>query len=106
MRSRLDAITDWKRLARKAGYRVDKIAEAAGVTSREMERYFSQHFRVSPKAWVDNLRMADARRCLQRGMTIKEVAVRLGFKHAQDFSRAYGRIIGTPPSNSRHTNSP
>ena len=102
MRSRLDAIADWKRVARKCGYRVDKIAQNVGLTTREIERYFSKRYRLSPKEWVDNLRMADARRCLQRGMTIKEVALRLGFKHAQDFSRAYGRINGAPPSQLRH----
>jgi len=106
MRSRLDAIADWRRIARKAKYRVDMMAEVVGVTPREIERFFSQRLRLSPKEWVDNLRMEDARRCLRRGLPIKEVAMRLGFKHAQDFSRAFIRINGAPPSQVRFPKSP
>jgi transcriptional regulator GlxA family with amidase domain len=103
MGSRLDRITDWKRAALKAGYRVNELAGRASITNRQLERYFEkqERFGRSPKKWVDALRMADSRHDLRRGMSIKEVAARRGFKHVQDFTRAFERVYGVKPSDAR-----
>src|SRR5690349_22114975 len=101
MHSRLDRISDWRKTARKAAYRVEEIARCAAVTPRELERYFLAAFGTSPKNWIDNLRMQDAQRLLQRGMMIKEVAMRVGLKHPQHFARAFKRVKGSTPSTSR-----
>ena len=101
MGSRLDRVTDWKRAARKSGYRVDELAQRVGVTERHLERYFSKRFGQMPKGQLDEWRMAVGRRYLQRGLTIKEVAERLKFKHVQDFTRAFERVYGVSPSDSR-----
>jgi transcriptional regulator GlxA family with amidase domain len=105
MASRLDGIEDWVKAARAAGYGVETLARRAGVTERQLERFFGQHFACTPKKWVDELRMADARRLLRRGMMIKEVAERLGFKHVQDFTQTFVRVTGMKPSASRHRKS-
>lgn len=103
MGSRLDLITDWKRAARNAGYHVDALAGRAGVTERTLERYFKEQKRLgqSPKKWVDRLRMADSWRDLRRRMSVKESALRRGFKHVQDFTRAFERVYGVKPSDAR-----
>jgi transcriptional regulator GlxA family with amidase domain len=108
MGSRLDRITDWKRAARTAGYHVDALAKRVGVTGRQLERYFEKQKRFggSPKKWVDGLRMADSRNDLRQGIPIKEVAARRGFKHVQDFTRAFGRVYGVKPSDARSKRSP
>ena len=108
MGSRLDRITDWKRAARKARYRVDELAKRAGVTGRMLERYFKKRkrFERTPKQWVDALRMADGQRDLRQGLAIKIIAARRGFKHVQDFTRAFKRVYGVKPSDSRDQKSP
>lgn len=100
MSSRLDRITDWKRIARKAGYRVRLLAERTGVTERQLERYFRARCAPRPKVWLDHLHMADARRRLRRGMMVKQVAAQFGFKHVQGFTRAFERVFGVAPSES------
>lgn len=102
MASRLDRIMDWKRVARRTGYHVDRLARTTGVTERQLERYFGACEMQTPKAWLDELRMADARRYLRRGWMIKQVVERLGFKHVQDFTRAFERVHGITPSEYRH----
>jgi transcriptional regulator GlxA family with amidase domain len=98
MESRLDGIMDWTRAGRKAGFRVDRLSQLTGVSAREIERYFHARFNVSPKLWLDQLRMKDAHRLLRCSASIKEVAGQLGFEKPQDFARAFKRIHGTPPS--------
>jgi len=96
--SRLDYITDWKKRARRGDYCIEKLALSVHVTTRHMERYFQKMFNVSPKAWIDDLRMEDASRLLRRGTPIKEVADRIGYKYPEHFSRAFERIKGVAPS--------
>ena len=100
MHSRLDLIGDWRELTRKSGYRVEDLARSVLVTPRELERFF-QGFGISPKAWMDQLRMQDAQQLIRRGMLIKEVALILGFKHPQHFARAYKRVVGSTPTTAR-----
>ena len=106
MASRLDRIMDWENLARKAGYCVDQLACTTGVSTRQLERYFSNASGLSPKAWLDQLRMADGQRLLQRGKLIKEVAQQIGFRYPQHFARAFKRIHAANPGNSRRPDRP
>src|SRR5262245_12256459 len=96
--SRLDAITDWKRLARRAKYCVRTLARSLQVTTRQLERYFHSTLKTTPKQWLDKLRMEDAKRLLRRGAPIKEVADRMGFKYPEHFARAFERLNGMAPS--------
>ena len=106
MASRLDRITEWKRAARKAGYSVEALARRVGVTDRQLERFFWRRFACKPKKWMDVLRMADSQRDMRRGLMIKEVAQRRGFKHVQDFIRAFKRVTGFKSSASRNRKPP
>src|SRR6266545_7943895 len=101
MGSRLDRITCWRRVARKARYRVDELAQRVGVTERHLERYFRQRFGRRPKKQLDGWRMVDGRRHLREGLTIKEAAERLGFRHVQGFTRAFERVYEMAPSDFR-----
>jgi transcriptional regulator GlxA family with amidase domain len=101
MGSRLDSFTDWEVLVREANYCVATLTLHVGTSERQLERYFLRHFRRSPKQWIDRLRMSDSKGGLQEGQMVKEVAVQARFKHAQSFTRAFERINGAPPSDSR-----
>jgi transcriptional regulator GlxA family with amidase domain len=101
MGSRLDIITDWEALVREANYCVATLAGQVGTSERQLERHFLRHFRRSPKRWVDRLRMNDSKGGLQQGQMVKEVAEQARFKHPQSFTRAFERINGARPSESR-----
>ena len=88
-------------MARETHYGVDELARAVGVSRRQLERHYCRSFGVSPKAWLDALRMADARRLLGQGKLVKEVALDLGFKHPQHFSRAFKRMVASSPNEAR-----
>jgi AraC-like DNA-binding protein len=81
---------------------VERLSTNLGVTDRHLARYFQTHFEQTPKAWLDHLRMADGRRHLRRGLMIKQVAERLGFRHVQDFTRAFERVNSMAPSECRN----
>ena len=97
---------DWESLARKTGYSVDQLAHTTGVSTRQLERHFSRASGVSPKAWLDRLRMADGHRLLQCGKLIKDVAQQVGFKYPQHFARAFRRIHAANPGDSRRSGRP
>ena len=96
--SRLDRISDWKQRARRANYCIEKLASSVHVTMRHLERYFQKAGETSPKAWIDELRMEDASRLLRRGIPIKVVAARVGYKYPEHFTRAFERVKGVAPS--------
>jgi transcriptional regulator GlxA family with amidase domain len=93
MGSRLDHINDWESRARRAKYRVAKLARNLKVTSRQLERYFLKTLRGHPKEWMKELRMKEALRLMRRGLLDKQIAARLGFKHASHFSRAFRKRL-------------
>jgi len=98
MGSRLDRITDWDDRARKAGYRTAVIALEAGVSRRQLNRYFHLRHGVVAHLWIERLRIDAALRLLQQGRLIKEIAFVLGYKNCTHFSRAFRRVQGICPT--------
>jgi AraC family carnitine catabolism transcriptional activator len=81
---------------------IDALCEAAGVSRRQLERLFQQHFRLSPQRYYLDLRLQRARALLQyTDMSVVEVSVACGFGAAAHFSRAYRAWAGRPPSAER-----
>jgi len=98
MGSRLDRITDWEERARKAGFRTVRLAINAGVTRQQLTRYFRIRFGLTPRIWIERLRISDGIRLLRQGKLIKEAAQDLGFQHSTHLSRAFRRDLGTSPT--------
>jgi AraC-like DNA-binding protein len=94
MGSRLDRITDWESRARRAKYRVARLARGVATTPRQLERYFLEAFARHPKEWMEDLLMQDALRLMRRRLLAKEIALRLGFKHVSSFCRAFRQRHG------------
>ena len=98
MGSRLERITDWKTRAELAKYRVADLARSLNVTPRQLERYFLKTRDTHPKQWMMDLRMSAALELRRSGLSDKEIAARLGFRHASDFSRAMRQYRGARKS--------
>jgi len=98
MRSHLDRIVGWEQRARNARYCVHRLALSVDATPRQLERYFFDGRGVSPKVWLDELRMKDAVRLMRAGRSLKEIAVKVGFAHSQSFTRSFERVKRLAPT--------
>ena len=98
MSSRLDRITDWPKLAQEARYSAMSLAKNCGVSVRQLERYIEKVMRKPPHPWLNYMRQHKALEHLRDGCTVKETAVRLGYKNQANFSREFKKVFGFPPS--------
>jgi transcriptional regulator GlxA family with amidase domain len=79
------------------------LAARAGQSPRHFHRRFSVVTGESPAHFVETLRLERARALLAHRVTLKEVADESGFGSAVQFSRAFERRFGLPPSVLRQT---
>lgn len=79
---------------------VDLVALSAelGVSRRQVERLFEKHVGVSPKQYLNGLRLERARGLLsETDMSVSEVAYACGFQTVNTFSKAFRQRYGAPP---------
>lgn len=87
----------WVRLARKAGWRVKRMARLCGVTERTLRRRFGEGMGRGLGEWLRRRRMEEARDWLARGLTVKEVSGLVGYGSVAALERAYWRYWGVWP---------
>jgi transcriptional regulator GlxA family with amidase domain len=98
MRGRLHQIQNWDALAAEAAYNVRGLARCAGVSVRQLERFFSTVSGLTPDAFLRQSRMKRALELLSETPQIKEVAAILHYKQAAHFSREFRRFYGKSPT--------
>jgi len=84
---------------------VGEICMATGVSWRTLNRAFMERFGVSPKAYLQRLRLAGVRAELLNGQVntvIADVANQWGFWHMGQFARDYRILFGELPSETLH----
>ena len=78
---------------------VEVLAERACLSPRHFYRLFKETFKSTPAAFVEQLRINEARRRLAaQHENVESVASSVGFKSPAVFRRAFGRQLGYPPS--------
>jgi len=81
---------------------VKRLAERAGLSPRHFARLFQAEVGLTPAAWVEEARVAAARRLLESGKeTPKQVAVLCGFANADTLRRSFTRHVGVTPAEYR-----
>jgi transcriptional regulator GlxA family with amidase domain len=81
---------------------LDALAKRICLSPRHCVRRFKQVFGGTPAAFVENLRLDEARRRLtERTQTIENVAASVGFNSDDAFRRAFQRRFGVKPSSYR-----
>jgi AraC family transcriptional regulator, ethanolamine operon transcriptional activator len=78
-----------------------QVAEALGVSVRTVHASFLRHYGITPKAYLNALRLVAARRDLKAaapGTRVADVATRWSFFHLGRFSGDYQRQFGESPS--------
>ncbi len=77
---------------------VTVLAERACLSPRQFYRLFKATFKCTPAAFVEQLRIDEARRRLAaQRENVESVAASVGFKSPGVFRRAFGRQRGTTP---------
>ncbi|CAN5167934.1 helix-turn-helix domain-containing protein [soil metagenome] len=85
-----------------ADWSVERLAEVAGASPRNLSRLFNEHAGLSVTDYVNRMRVALARELLAGSrLDIEAVAERAGFASARQLRRAWGRFHDRPPSRMR-----
>jgi len=87
----------WLALARTCHYNAKKLAEAEGVSIRQLERDFRLKLGLSPQRWLDLEKLTVAKQLLLAGSAVKRVAIDLGYKRSSHFCRHFKMLIGMTP---------
>jgi AraC family transcriptional regulator, ethanolamine operon transcriptional activator len=81
---------------------VTDLCEAAGVSERTLQNAFKEVMEMTPVAYLTRLRLHRVRQSLRAAThastTVSTEALRWGFWHFGDFSRAYKNCFGELPS--------
>jgi AraC-like DNA-binding protein len=79
---------------------LEALAAAAGVRPRTLEAHFRRHLGTTPLGALRRMRLAHARRELERGAraSVTEVALASGFGQLGRFAGSYRALFGESPS--------
>jgi len=81
---------------------VAELARLCGISSRHLHRQFLALTGKTISKYIENFWVEQAKELLlTRGVSIKEIAERCGFSHANSFSRAFRRVSGLSPQKFR-----
>lgn len=81
---------------------VEKLAARCNLSPRHFARVFQRELGVTPGAFVEALRMAEAsRRLLAKRISVDRIARGVGYASDDVFRRAFERRFGVPPTSYR-----
>jgi transcriptional regulator GlxA family with amidase domain len=67
------------------------------MSERTFQRNFSRSIGVSPARFVETLRLDQTRVYLAAGLTLKEIAAKVGYLTGAQLSKAFDRRFGMTP---------
>jgi AraC-like DNA-binding protein len=78
--------------------RVERLAEAAGMSPSSLHQHFRAVTSLSPLQFQKQLRLIEARRMmLSEGSSASIAAYEVGYESVPQFTREYARMFGAPP---------
>ena len=96
------ALGVWIRGHLKHDLSVEALSRRASLCPRQFSRRFQRAFKQTPAAFVEELRLGEARQRLATSRTsIESVAASVGFSSADSFRRAFERRFDLPPTTYR-----
>ncbi|MCE9669958.1 GlxA family transcriptional regulator [Myxococcus stipitatus] len=99
---RFGDLTSWMLINLAKDLSVEALARRACLSPRHFARQFRAAFGRTPAAYVEQLRLEEARRRLVEGDGgIEQVALAVGFQSADVFRRAFERRFGVAPGDYR-----
>ena len=101
-----DKITELKRYIK---YEYMKDITAGGLARRfgfdrsHLYRVFKARYGMGIKEYLTEVRMGHAEALLKGGFRVSDTAYMVGYRDEFNFSKAYSKYFGYPPSKARHT---
>ena len=81
---------------------VSALCEYLQISPATLTRMFQSHHGESPALYHQRLKMTRAQELLEAGtLSVKEIAYTMGYKHPNDFSRAFKQFVGRSPKSCR-----
>jgi transcriptional regulator GlxA family with amidase domain len=80
---------------------VDELARRVSLSRRTFVRRFHSATGNSPRAYTQRVRVEAAKRALERGDSVSEVATRVGYDDAVAFRKLFVRLSGLTPAEYR-----
>ena len=77
------------------------VAAEAGVTPTYLSRLMKQELGMSFSKYLTTKRVTQAIRLMEKGMLLKEIAVRVGYSSPYYFSTAFKKTLSIPPNEYR-----
>jgi transcriptional regulator GlxA family with amidase domain len=101
-RSALQEVQRWVTANPAQDHSVARLASRMSLSPRHFTRLFTHEVGVTPGTWVEQVRIAAARRMLESHEAVpKQVASRCGFADIDTFRRAFARVTGVTPTEYR-----
>lgn len=76
---------------------LDVMAQEACMSQFHFIRLFRRYFGRTPHAYLKEVRLAEAKRLLQKGIPIRHVCYAVGFESIPSFTRLYKAVTGNTP---------
>lgn len=76
---------------------LNQLAQMASLSPYHLTRLFSKQWGIPPHAYLESVRIRQARRLLALGQPIVEVALATGFADQSHFTHRFRRSVGVPP---------
>jgi AraC-like DNA-binding protein len=89
--------SDWIDIARKAGFKIRRVAKILRVSQKQLRRNTQRLFKLNPLQWMKKLRLEAAAKLLIKLNSVTIAAERLGFKQLSHFSREFKLFHGITP---------
>jgi len=101
-RSALQELQRWITAHPALDHSVENLARRMDLSPRHFSRLFHREIGVTPATWVEQVRVAAARRLLEQGnQSPKRVAAGCGFADADTLRRVFARNVGVTPAEYR-----
>jgi AraC-like DNA-binding protein len=82
----------------------ESLARSVGLSPSHLRRRFKAIFGCTPMEFLERVRMEQAARLIKGGeLSIKEVARKVGYLDANNFSTAFKRFHGSSPQSHRRS---
>ncbi len=83
-------------------FSIPELAAMSNTSKATLNRLFRKYLNTSPQAYLNSLRMENAKNLIRRGnLSFKEIAEQLGFRNSLYFSTSFKKYTGVAPSEFR-----
>lgn len=77
---------------------LEQICHLTGLSKSTLLRAFTKSKGVTPYSYLENIRIGEARKLLEKGASPVEAAMRTGFSDQSHFTNYFSRFIGLSPA--------